>query len=129
MKWMSDRPEIKSHGIVSHVDTVYQISKGCNKQLLRKLHRPPEIHHSIYNLGLELCNPANNWQQHNVSAELCRMECYVRSFTFALLDNNSNVTLMQSSIVFLFGYVRFNDNYFKLFPAINCSRRVSSVTV
>jgi hypothetical protein len=30
-KWMSDRPERKSHGMGSCADAVYQISRGCDK--------------------------------------------------------------------------------------------------
>jgi hypothetical protein len=30
-KWMSDRPEMKSHGMGLCVNAVYHISKGCDK--------------------------------------------------------------------------------------------------
>jgi hypothetical protein len=30
-KWMSDRPEIKSHGMGPCVDAVYQVSRGYDK--------------------------------------------------------------------------------------------------
>jgi hypothetical protein len=44
--WMSDRPDIKSHSMGPCVDAAYQISKGCDKQSLRKLlQKFPTIDH------------------------------------------------------------------------------------
>jgi hypothetical protein len=43
-KWMSDRPEIESQGMGPHVNAVCQISKGCDRKLLRKFFPCPPAH-------------------------------------------------------------------------------------
>ena len=48
---MSDKPEINSTDMGPHFQAVYQISRDCDKQLLRKLLRKfPTIDHYVENI-------------------------------------------------------------------------------
>ena len=55
---MSNRSEIMSHGMEPLADDAYQISKHCDKQLLRKvLRKIPNI--PIYSNGEEISKSVN----------------------------------------------------------------------